>query len=43
MCVALLGLVGDILVPIPALGTVGSRGKLFVNVYRVTFSLESAS
>lgn len=43
MCVAVLGLVGDILVSVPAPGTVGSSGKLLVNVYRVKFSLELAS
>lgn len=38
-----LGLGGDTLVSVPTPGTVGSSGKLLVNVYRVTFSLESAS
>lgn len=43
LCVAVLGLAGDILVSVPALGTVGSSGELSGNVYRVMFPLESAS
>lgn len=41
MCVVVLGLLGDILGSVPALGT--CSGKLLVEVYRVKFFLESGS